>query len=180
MNNIKHIVEGCIKHNPACQTALFNMFYPQMLNLSFNYMKDKHQAKDIVQLSFIKVFKQIHNYSLDNSLEGWIRRIVINTALDELRNIKRKSISTDIDVSTLTIRDKKYSEDNLNIILRTIDELPPKYKMAFKLNVIEEYPHKKVAQIMGINEGTSKSNVFKAKAKLRNLLKNKLIEEDFI
>ena len=179
-SNIEYIIEGCVKNDHTSQTALFNMFYPKMFSISSKYTSNIFQAQDIVQLSFVKIFNKISQYSFNNSLEGWIRRIVVNTALDEIRKDKFRNNIVDIEVASLKAKDKKYSEDNLNIILNTINELPPKCREAFKLHVIENYPHQKVAQMMGISEGTSKSNVFKAKAKLRDLLRNKLIEEDFI
>jgi RNA polymerase sigma-70 factor (ECF subfamily) len=177
--DIKHIVEGCIQNNQVCQNILFEKFYPLMFRISRKYTFNNHQAQDIVQLSFIKVFKQIHNYSLDNSLEGWIRRIVINTSIDETRKLKRRDTSTDIDIASLKMEDKEYNEDNLNTIMRAIDKLSPARKETFELYVLKEHSHKEIAELLGINEGTSKSNLFRAKAKLRDLLKNELIEEDF-
>lgn len=176
-NKLKHIIEGCIQNNPISQTALFNMFYQTMFRLSRKYTYNDHQAQDIVQLSFIKVFKSISTFSPNNSLEGWIRRIVVRTAIDEIRKTKREDTMTDIDISSLRIEDKEYSETTLNTILSAIDKLSPSYKEVFELYVIKEHPHKEVAEILGINEGTSKSNLFKAKAKLRDILKNQLEEE---
>jgi RNA polymerase sigma-70 factor (ECF subfamily) len=150
-----------------------------MFKISRKYTFNDHQAQDIVQLSFIKIFKQIHNYSLNNSLEGWIRRIVVNTAIDEVRKIKRGATPIDIDITSLKVKDKEYSEDNLDIIMRAIDKLSPACKEVFELYVLKEHSHKEIAELLGIDEGTSKSNLFRAKAKLRDLLKDKLVEEDF-
>ena len=150
-----------------------------MLNVSFRYTVNEHQAQDIVQLSFIKVFKKISQYSLENSLEGWIRRIVINTAVDEIRKNKQRDNVTDIDFSIINLEEKTYTEEPLNIILETVKKLSPAYREVFELYVLKEYQHKEIAEKLGINEGTSKSNLHKAKAKLRCLLKNKLEEEYF-
>ena len=178
-NNIKHIIDGCIQNKQTSQTALFNMFYDRMLNTSLRYTFNEHQAQDIVQLSFIKVFSRITQYSPNKSLEGWIHRIVVNTAIDELRKDKFKNNIVDVNIAHLKSNDKKYSEEFLNTILLAIEKLPPAYKEAFKLHVLEEHPHKKIAEMLDISEGASKSNLFKAKEKLRLLLKNKLVEEYF-
>jgi RNA polymerase sigma-70 factor (ECF subfamily) len=176
-NDIKLIVEGCVKNDQIYQTILFEMFHDTMLKISRKYMFNEHQAQDVVQLSFIKIFKNISTYSINSSLDSWIRKIVTHTAIDEIRRNKRKNIITDIDISSLKIEEKEYNETTLNSILSAIEKLSPAYKEVFKLYVLQEYPHKEIAEMLGINEGTSKSNLFKAKAKLRNILKNQLIEE---
>lgn len=173
----KTMIEGCINNHPASQTALFNKFYRKMLSVSYRYTSDEHQAKDIVQLSFIKVFKHISKYSSNNSLEGWINRIVVNTAIDEVRKNKIKPNIVDINIVHLKVEEKEYSETILNWVLSVLEKLPPTYKTVFKLHVLEEYQHKDIAKMLGVCEGTSKSNLFKAKAKLRDLLKDKLKEE---
>ena len=178
-NNLKHIIDGCVQNKQASQTALFNMFYSKMLHVSLKYTQNEHQAQDIVQLSFIKIFNRISQYSYNNSIEGWMRRIVINTAIDEIRKDKFKNNTVDVNATHLKSEEKKYSEDFLDTILLTIEKLPDSYRKVFKLYVLEEHPHKEVAEILGINEGTSKSNLFKAKAKLRDLLKDELVEEYF-
>jgi RNA polymerase sigma-70 factor (ECF subfamily) len=176
-HNINHIIEGCKQNNAASQTALFNMFYKRILNISLRYTSDEQHAKDIVQLSFIKIFKNISSHSPNNSIHGWIHRIVVNTAIDEIRKTKTKPHSVDINIVHLKVEEKEYSETSLDIILTAIDKLSPAYREVFELHVLKEYPHREIARMLGINEGTSKSNLFKAKAKLRDLLKDKLKEE---
>jgi RNA polymerase sigma factor (sigma-70 family) len=178
-NNLEHIINGCIQNKQSSQTALFNMFYNKMLHVSLKYTQNEHQAQDIAQLSFIKIFNRISQYSCNNSIEGWMRKIVSNTAIDEIRKDKSKNNIVDIDIAHLKSEEKKYSEDFLDTILLTIEKLPDSYRKVFKLYVLEERPHKEVAEMLGICEGTSKSNLFKAKAKLRDFLKNELVEEYF-
>jgi RNA polymerase sigma-70 factor (ECF subfamily) len=177
MKNQEHIIEivnGCVQNDKTCQFKLFNMFHSKMINVCARYTLNEHQAQDIVQLSFIKVFNKISQYSPKKSIEGWIRKIVINTALDEIRKDKFRNSTTTIDVSFLELKETEYSEDNLNLILDTVNKLPPTYKTIFEMHVLQNYPHKEIAEILGIHEGTSKSSLFKAKAKLRNELKNKI------
>lgn len=177
-DQIKNLIKGCACNDHSSQVALFKMFYPKMLRVCFRYFPDEQQAKDILQLSFIKVFKHIANHSINNSLEGWIYRIVTNTAIDEIRKNKTKWCHINIDSIQLNIEDKIYDETNLNTILKEVDKLSPTYKRAFTMHVIEGRPHKEIAKTLGISIGTSKSNLFKAKAKLKKILENKLIKEE--
>lgn len=172
-NNIEAIVKGCINNNQSCQTKLFNLFYGRMLRTSLQYTKDLQHAKDIVQVSFIKIFKHIHKHNPSKSLEGWIHNIVKNTAIDEIRKAKTKPQSVDINVVNLKVEDKKYDETKLNIILDSINELSPAYKKIFELHLIEERPHKEIAEMLGICEGASKSSLFKAKANMRKIIEKK-------
>lgn len=176
-NCIRSIIEGCKHNDHLSQIALFEMFHDKMLNVCLNYVPNEQEAKDIVQLSFIKVFKSITKFRDINTIEGWIRRIVVNTAIDEIRKDKIKGHTIDINSTQLEASDKIYDETTLNIILKEVDKLPQSFKTAFELHVIEGHTHIKIASMLNIHEGTSKSNLFRAKAKLREVLKDKLAEE---
>jgi RNA polymerase sigma-70 factor (ECF subfamily) len=181
MKNQEHIiklVEGCLQNDQLCQAKLFNIFYPKMVNVCVRYVNDVDMAHDIVQESFIKIFNNLETYRLSNSFEGWIKRIIVNASIDELRKIKTKRISRDTDVNTLRIEEEVYddsiSNERVQLMLDAIEKLPKKYKAVFKMFVLEDLSHKEISEMLGIHEGTSKSNFFKAKAKLRNQLKNKI------
>jgi len=177
--DVKHIIQGCIDGDQLHQTALFNYLYPKLFKISYPYTYDEAFTKDIVQLGFIKIFNNIHKYSFNHSLDGWARKIIINTTLDELRRNKHIKNSINIENINLPIKENKYDETRLNIIHKAIETLPPGYKKVFTLYEIENYSHKEISQMLNICEGASKSNLFKAKAKLRNIIKNQLKEEYF-
>jgi RNA polymerase sigma-70 factor (ECF subfamily) len=141
------------------------------------YGKDIDEAKDFLHDGFIKVFEKIKHFKHTGSIEGWIRRIIVNNTIDQIRKNKKMSFNSDSDYTILNLTDNS-NEDleklgNINIsaarIIELIQELSPAYKTVFNLYVIEEYPHKEIAEMLNISIGTSKSNLAKAKGKLRNL-----------
>jgi RNA polymerase sigma-70 factor (ECF subfamily) len=148
-----------------------------MLGVCLRYAKDKEQAKDILHEGFLKVFSNLKNFNGTGSFEGWIRRIMVNTSIDHLRKNKQNYLI----VSTVYANEKasnmvEEAEDDmfLNIdkeeILKAVQELTPAYRTVFNLYVIEEFTHKEIAEMLDISEGTSKSNLSKAKFNLKKNL----------
>jgi RNA polymerase sigma-70 factor (ECF subfamily) len=148
-----------------------------MLGVCLRYAKDKEQAKDILHEAFLKVFTNLKNFNGTGSFEGWIRRIMVNTSIDHLRKNKQNYLI----VSTVYANEKASNmveevEDDvfLNIdkeeILKAVQELTPAYRTVFNLYVIEEFTHKEIAEMLDISEGTSKSNLSKAKFNLKKNL----------
>lgn len=142
------------------------------------YAKDKDDAKDVLHEAFLKVFGNLKNYNGSGSFEGWIRRIMVNTSIDYLRKNKQNYLI----VSTVYANDKaanmaeEVQEDDLllNIdkeeILKAVQDLTPAYRTVFNLYVVEEMTHKEIAELLDISEGTSKSNLSKAKFNLKKNL----------
>lgn len=175
--DVKTIVEGCIKGDRNSQQMLYKATYGKMLGMCMRYARDIDEAKDFLHDGFIKVFEKIKHFKHTGSIEGWIRRIIVNNTIDQIRKNKKMSFNSDSDYTILNLTDNS-SEDleklgNINIsaarIIELIQELSPAYKTVFNLYVIEEYPHKEIAEMLNISIGTSKSNLAKAKGKLRNL-----------
>jgi RNA polymerase sigma-70 factor (ECF subfamily) len=142
------------------------------------YADDPEEAKDILQTGFIKVFKGIENYKGDGSFEGWIKRIVVNTAIDNYRRKKVKPIVTD---SELTDRlgdhvedevedDSIYNQIPVAEVMEAVQKLSPAYRTIFNLYVLEGYNHNEIAEMLDISVGTSKSNLSKARMNLRKML----------
>ncbi|MGV6861398.1 MAG: RNA polymerase sigma factor [Putridiphycobacter sp.] len=173
------IVEGCVKGKRKYQKMLFERFYGKMLGVCMRYAKDPDEAKDMAQNGFIKVYKKLDVYNFQGSLEGWIRRIMVNTAIDQIRKNKRDPFQLD---DSIPVEDEQVevpfeSEEQETEIkikaekaLAAINNLSTGYKTVFNLYVIEGYSHKEIADYLGISEGTSKSNLAKAKQKLREQL----------
>jgi len=143
------------------------------------YADDDDEAKDILQNGFIKVFKSVENYKGDGSLEGWVKRIVINTAIDNYRRKKVKPVVVD---SELTDRlgsnmeeevedDSIYQQIPIKAVLDAVQDLSPAYRTVFNLYVLEGYNHNEIAEMLTISVGTSKSNLSKARLNLRKMLK---------
>ena len=173
------LIEGCINGSRKAQEDVFNAMYRRLLGVCVRYAKDDDDAKDILQNGFIKVFKSIENYKGDGSFEGWIKRIVINTAIDSYRRKKVKPVVVD---SELTDRvgtnmedevedDSIYQKIPIKVVLDSVQKLSPAYRTVFNLYVLEGYNHNEIAEMLEIGIGTSKSNLSKARLNLRKMLK---------
>lgn len=173
---LKEIVDGCIRGKRKFQKMLFEMFYGKMMAICYRYAKDSDEAQDMVQNGFIKVFKKLDVYNFDGSLEGWIRRIMVNTAIDQIRKNKRDPFAIEDEGRLQNIEEEIpfesdenefYSKLKAETAIKAISELSPAYRMVFNMYVIEGFTHKEIAEYLDISEGTSKSNLAKAKQKLR-------------
>lgn len=173
---VKLIVDGCAKGKRECQQTLYKATYGKMMSLCLRYAKDKDEAKDYLHDGFIKVFEKIKDFKHTGSIEGWIRRIIVNNIIDSIRK-KNKFGFSDAETSLINLTDDSEEEKetmnmvNINAakIIGLIQELSPAYKTVFNLYVIEDYSHKEIAKMLNISIGTSKSNLAKAKGKLKNM-----------
>jgi RNA polymerase sigma-70 factor (ECF subfamily) len=174
-NELDHIIQGCIKGNRSQQEKLYRMFSSKMFGVCLRYCRNYDDAKDILQDGFIKVFEKIGQFGQRGSFEGWIRRIMINTALERFRRnshtLTMEKLPDMIDNEEFDEGEVEFSMDEL---LGYIQKLPERYRMVFNLYVIEEMTHKEVAEVMGITEGTSKSDLSRARAILQNIISNKV------
>lgn len=152
-----------------------------MLGVCLRYSKDKDDALDILQDGFVKVFMNIKLYGGIGSFEGWVRRIIVNTAIDFFRKEKKSILNVNsdyVEASAEEIMDEDENDNEyLNIsteeIMKAVQQLTPAYRTVFNLYVVDGFTHKEVAAQLGINEGTSKSNLSKAKMNLKKMLVNK-------
>ena len=181
------LIAGCIRQDRACQEALYKRFYGKMMGVTLRYAKNRDEASDMLQEGFIKVFTSIRNFASKGSFEGWVRRIIVNTAVDHLRRNKHEYMI----VSTVYAREgdipdpaEEVEDENLmnNLseaeILNAVSQLSPAYRTVFNLYVMENLPHKEIADQLGISEGTSKSNLAKARFQLKKNLFNLIKQTD--
>ena len=171
---VAQLIEECNNGDRKSQQILYQAFYGKMLVVCMRYANDRDEAKDILHDGFIKVFNKLVSFKNEGSLEGWIRRIMVNNSIDHVRRKREIFYSTADDYTlekALLEADKEDTELFLKakaeIILNLIQKLSPAYKTVFNMYVIENYTHKEIAEKLGINIGTSKSNLAKAKMKLR-------------
>lgn len=170
------IIKGCIKQDRACQKALYEMLYGKMMGVCLRYARDRDEAKDMLQEGFVKIFSSIRSFAGTGSFEGWARRIIVNNAIDHLRRNKQEYlIVSTVRATDAADRADEDGEDFLaNIskedILKALQQLSPAYRTVFNLYIIEGYSHKQVAEMLDISEGTSKSNLAKARFNLRKNL----------
>jgi RNA polymerase sigma-70 factor (ECF subfamily) len=168
------IISLAVENNRQAQQKIYSQFAPKMLSVCRQYIKDIHHAEDLMITAFMKVFSNLKNFENKGSFEGWIRRIMINECISFIRVQKKVSF----------LEDEFYVEDTFNNIesglsvddIQTlIDGLPEGYKMIFNLYAIEGFKHREIAEMLGINEGTSKSQLSHARRILQeqvNKLKN--------
>ncbi len=183
---LKEIIEGCIANNRKSQEQLFKLFYGKMMSVCMRYHRDQDDAQEILQLGFIKVFDKLDGFDYSGSFEGWMRRIFANSCIDAIRKSKKDPIRTEKDEDFIletenTIEDKEEFEIKsikAEVALKAIESLSPAYRTVFNLYVIEDYTHKEIGEILGISEGTSKSNLAKAKMNLQKILKEKFTTID--
>ncbi|CAA6828826.1 MAG: RNA polymerase subunit sigma-24 [uncultured Aureispira sp.] len=168
----KQLVERCIANERQYQEILYRKYADQMYSVCLSYNKDEDVACDILQDSFIKVFRKLEQFNFESSLKGWIRRIIINTALDQYRKQKRHEEKlesyTQVVVSATigNVLDQIDAQD----LIALVNELPSRAALVLKLYAVEGYNHKEIAEKLAISEGTSKSQLHRARALLKQLL----------
>ncbi len=173
-----NLIKNCIAGDRHSQSALYAMFAPKMFVVCLRYSRNREEAEEILQEGFLKTFQFLHQFKEEGSLEGWIRKIMVNCALQKLRSKRQLTSVLNIEsyenefVLPDSIEERVSSKDLLQIIML----LPPAYKMVFNLYVFEGYKHREIAEILGISEGTSKSNLSDA----RTLLKKYINKETLI
>jgi RNA polymerase sigma-70 factor (ECF subfamily) len=166
------IIEGCILGNPRLQRMLYEKFSPKMYALCIRYAGNTDDAQDILQDGFVKVYSNIGKYKGTGSFEGWIRRIIVNTAIEHFR---KKNMLYSIDEKT----EIQLADENTNIfnqleakeLLEIIKSMPAGYRTVFNLYAVEGYTHKEIASMMNLTEGTSKSQYARAKSWLQEKIK---------
>ncbi len=175
---LKSIIEGCLRNDNKSQYQLYKLYYSNMTNVCLRYAKDREEANDFVQEGFIKLFNNLARYEFKGSFEGWMRRIFVNNAIDNIRRKKKNHLLIGEDEKLDAFSEKQMdvldgeAELDPKLVVEAIQKLTPAYKAVFSLYVIEEYSHKEVAEMLNISVGTSKSNLAKAKQNLRKILKD--------
>lgn len=166
------MVQGCIDGDAVAQRALYDLYSRKMMGVCLRYTRYPEDAQDILQDGFVKVFTKIEMYSGKGSLEGWVRRIIVNTALEWLRKNKIAMNSLEADelhvahVSFDNVSDESHTDD----LLQLIQKLPAGYRTVFNLYAIDGYTHKEIAEQLEISEGTSKSQFSRARTLIQKML----------
>lgn len=172
------LIKGCIEGNRRMQEELYSRFSSRMFAVCLRYAGNTEEAEDILQEGFIKIFKKLNTFRSEGSFEGWIRRIFVNTAIEHFRRKRYLMPVTEKEENTiegkyLSVLDDLAARD----ILALVGELSPGYRTVFNLYVVEGYTHKEIADMMGISEGTSKSQLSRAKVILQDMVKQYIDSE---
>ncbi len=177
--NLPLILEGCRVNNPVSQKLLYRHFFGYSMNICLRFSKCKEAAEEILNDAFLKVFQNIDKYNDQFPFRPWLRKILINTAIDYYRvhqNHTKILLLKDMTDMAIAEMPKIFPKDDA---LPIVQQLPPAYRMVFNLYVMEDYKHHEIAEMLSINIGTSKSNLSRAKVKLQSILskRNKVKSE---
>ena len=166
------LISGCMEGNRRMQEELYRRFSPRMYAVCLRYAGNAEEAEDILQEGFIKVFKKLDSFRSEGSFEGWVRRVFVNTAIEHFRRkrylmpITEKEENT-IEAKYASVLDEMGAKD----VLALVRELSPGYRTVFNMYVVEGYTHREIADMLGISEGTSKSQLSRAKVILQDMVR---------
>ena len=162
------LIKGCIEGDRRMQKELYDRFSPKMYAVCLRYMGNADDAQDILQEGFIKIYKNLERFRGDGSFEGWVRRIFVNTAIEQIR---KKKMDVSLTEKEETIEYKSVSAvDNINEkdLLKIVSGLSPGYRSVFNMYVVEGFSHKEIGELLGISEGTSNSQLARARMILQD------------
>ncbi len=162
------LIKGCLAGDRRMQEELYNRFAPKMYAVCLRYSNNPDDAQDLLQEGFIKIFKNLDRFRAEGSFEGWIRRVFVNTSIEHYR--RKVNVSSTSDREDILAEDTSWNAlDKLaeKDIIKLVQELSPGYRTVFNLYAIEGYAHKEIGYLLGISEGTSKSQLARAKGILQ-------------
>ncbi len=174
------ILAGCLNNDPSAQRELYNRYSPKMLSVCYRFANSREDAEDMLQEGFIKVFTQMHTFQNKGAFEGWIRRIIVHTCINFLKKNKKFSNSIDLEQADyLEVREETMpSVMQARQIIECIRLLPLGYRTVLNLYAMEGYSHKEIADMLDIEESTSRSQYTRAKSMLEAILiKKRIIEQ---
>jgi RNA polymerase sigma-70 factor (ECF subfamily) len=177
MKVIEETIKGCRKRHRTSQKELYKMFYAYGMSITLRYADSRDQAAEILNDAFMKAFTNISSYDLSRPFKPWLRQIIVNTAINHYHRTKNERKWEDLEA----VRELRSKEEAIisgisyQEIIDLVQQLTPAYRTVFNLYVIEGYNHREIAEKLGIAEGTSKSNLSKAKKNLQVLLEEKFI-----
>ena len=166
----KELIKACIKNDSKAQRLLYEKYDARFFAVCKRYFTDVQQADDALVKGFLKIFQNLENYSFEGGFEGWMRRIMINECLMELRKNKIFHLNVDDYSSSISSNQEASQQIEEDDVMKLLDYLPEGCRLVFTLYVIEGYKHKEIAESLGITEGTSKSQLNLAKTKLKDML----------
>ncbi|MEM7085980.1 MAG: sigma-70 family RNA polymerase sigma factor [Bacteroidota bacterium] len=170
---LQELIEKCKQQNANAQSALYKRYSGILFGICLKYSPNRAEAEDNLQDAFITIFSRIEQYQGKGSFEGWIKRITVNTALQKYRKKKVYDISNEEQIEDAEV-EVEQTDVPLDFLLKIIQELPDRYRLVFNLYVLDGYSHKEIAEMLGISDGTSKSNL----ARARMILKTKVTDHN--
>lgn len=167
--SLNQLIKKCAKNNKKAQHEIYQLYAGTLFSICLKYSKNKQEAQDNFQDGFITIFKKIGQFKFKGSFEGWIKRVMVNTILQKYRKKNVLNVVTDEIPDEVTV-EVDTEEISLDFLLGLIQQLPDRYRLVFNLYVLDGYSHREIAEMLQIAEGTSKSNL----ARARGILKDKI------
>lgn len=164
--SLKKLIKQCADNDRKAQEEIYQLFSGKLFSICLKYSKNKQEAQDNFQDGFVTIFEKIGQFKFNGSFEGWMKRVMINTVLLKYRNKTVLNIVTE-DIPDEVIVDIDDDEISLDFLLNLIQSLPDRYRMVFNLYVLDGHSHKEISKMLQIAEGTSKSNLARARAILK-------------
>lgn len=172
MTDLETILKQCKKNNRYAQQALYDWLSPKLLGVSIRYMKDRDEAEDVMQDSFVKIFSNLSSFKGIGSFEGWARRIAANTALSAIRKKGNIYFERDLQVvSNISFEEEDERLIDTGTIMACIDQLSIGYRTIINLYLVEEFSHQEISEQLGITQSTSRSQYARARQSLLKILK---------
>ena len=167
----EELIQACLRGNPQAQRALYERYKVSLFRLCLRYAGDRAEAEDFLQESFIRIFNDLKNYRGEGAFGGWMRRVTLNAALQQLRKKSRRPDEMQFEPALHILEETAnlFDEMDAEALTGMIQRLPPGYRAVFNLYVIEGFSHREIADMLGISESASKTQLFKAKAALRKM-----------
>jgi len=173
--NLHHILKGCKKRNRNSQQELYKLFYAYGMSIGIRYVKNEDEAIHVLNDSFMKAFTRIGKYDPQYDFKPWFRKIVVNTSIDYMKKQKRLQMKSQIeDAKNISDREDILSRIGYKELINLVQSLSTAYRTVFNMYVIDGYKHHEIAKTLNISVGTSKSNLSKARAHLRDMITKQL------
>ena len=173
--SLERLIDDCKKKHSKAQEELYKRYASTLFSICLKYASNYADAEDVLQDAFIIIFDKVTQYKNQGSFEGWLKRIVINTALQRYRKTGVLNLINEENISEVDVEVEEESVP-LDYLLHIVQELPDRYRMVFNLYILDGYSHKEISKLLEISEGTSKSNL----ARARKILKNKIeVSQDY-
>lgn len=174
--SLEQLIINCKKNDAQAQSQIYKLFSSKLFSLCLKYSRNYAEAQDNLQDSFVTIFKKIDQFSGKGSLEGWMKRITINTALQRYRSTSVFNIVNEDQIEDVAI-EVEDDDISLDYLLQIVQELPDRYRLVFNLYALDDYSHKEIADMMNISVGTSKSNLARARKILMDKIKQYKLQD---
>lgn len=177
MEELEILITDCKAGKREAQSRLYQLYAPMLFGVCLRYSRDRTEAEDSLHEGFVLIFNKIDQFAFKGSFEGWMKKIMVNLSLEKCRTRFKMQSVEDISIYDSQLADADvYADMNAAKLLELIQNLPPQYRLVFNMYAIDGYSHKEISQALGIAEGTSKSNL----ARARKILQDKVVEMGYI